>query len=385
MVVLTLHRDEPLSTDEIRLLPTGCYPVMALGDVVARAELALPTAHIARFAADMARAIPDADFVAEERPSARAVALVSAAELDDPYWAYTPPLTFRADPPGAASLAEGPGRPSLSAARHEEDEPAPEVQQMMPETPQSLDFVDLVNLAQRHHTVDPEPAPEPPPAPAHAEVEVRESMSLSDLVSRLRDQAPAAPKARVEPVGEVRTGSAGVPQHILDMLQSIRAQEAEEGRSLLPVEGVEPEPIRPAVPQPGPGAVVAAAEPVQDGFWGRVASGDLEGAEALVRAEGLDEGEQQRIISLLVASDAAQVVLGLRVSRLVSLPGAGRVARRLLHHPEPEVRRELARTLGALRDEDGEADLTILSRDRDISVSDVARAALRRLQKGSRF
>ena len=48
MVVLTLHRDEPLSTDEITLLPSGCYPVFGQGDVVARAELSLPTAHIAR-------------------------------------------------------------------------------------------------------------------------------------------------------------------------------------------------------------------------------------------------------------------------------------------------------------------------------------------------
>ena len=70
MIVLTLHRDSPLSRDEIEALPPGCYPIMSSHDVIARAELDLPPAHMVRFAVEMARAVPDAALEAQEQPTA---------------------------------------------------------------------------------------------------------------------------------------------------------------------------------------------------------------------------------------------------------------------------------------------------------------------------
>ena len=385
MVVLTLHRDHPLSTEEIRSLPAGCYPVLGQGDVIARAELALPIAHVARFSAALARAVPDADFAAEDRPTARATALLEAGELDDPYWAYTPPLSFRVDPPGAADLAERPGEPDPERAIS--PAPAPEVQQILPETPDSIDFAELVARSRAAQETEPEaplsePAPPPEPEPEPEGLPV----SIAELVSRFRSDTPSP-----APVPPARgTGGGGVPQHILNMLQSIREQELHTGQSVSPVVGEgEAIPVEAPVPvpQPGPAALPPALpeeEPARSEFWGLVERGDLEGAEARAR-DGLPGDELPRLGALFMDDDPSLVVFGLKVSRIAKWGAGARLARRLLHHPDADVRKALPRTLVVLGGDDVEADLAVLSRDTDLSVSDAARAALRRMQRRSRF
>ena len=92
MIVLTLHRDIPLSPDERAELPSGCYPVLSTGDAVARAELDLPVAHMIRFAVEMARAVPDADLEAEERSTTAGGVVLQAGALTDPFRTWMPAL-----------------------------------------------------------------------------------------------------------------------------------------------------------------------------------------------------------------------------------------------------------------------------------------------------
>lgn len=412
MVVLTLHRDTPLSTEEIRLLPPGCYPVLGAGDTVARANLSLPIAHIARYAAELARTIPDADFVAEERPTVRGGRLLEAGVLDEPYWAYTPPLSFRTEPPGAATLAEGPGTvdPRSPLAGAEEEAP-PEPPQTLPDTPQTIDFASLVAIAKNagriNASVDPGVADE-------------RKLDLSAMFAQAAPEPPVVPEAVPSP-----PGGAQVPSQIMDMFRSIRSQEAHEGVPVLKVDGhqnptapaappkpvpvgvehtvrrpmslsdlvarmqasaaPEPEPAAsaPQPPEPGPESSVSAPE--ISAFWERVQAGDVEGAEATVRADGLAQADHGHLASLFAAEEPELVALGLRVSRATAWPEAARLSRRLLYHTAPAVRVEVARTLAALSGLDAEADLVVLSRDMDRTVSNAASTALRRLKKRSRF
>jgi hypothetical protein len=464
MVVLTLHRDEPLSTDEISLLPPGCYPVFAKGDVVARAELSLPTAHTARFAAEMARAIPDADFVAEERPTAYGVALLEPGELEDPYWAHLPPMTFRIDPPGAATLAEGSGAVDQDSPLRTAEHTVTQDQQMSPEPMGDTDFESLARLVrQQDHnrntttvaqtpptmermsldrlvqkmqasgvvgaaprSIADEPAPqpsEPPPAMERMSLDTlvqqmrasgvvgeasepapvadepapqpsepppaMERMSLDRLVQQMRAsgvvvEAPASASASASASEAGADLGEQVPSAIMKMFQSIRQQEKRTGQSLSIAGGGghSSPPARSAAPRVAAADVSAPAEP---GFWDHVSSGALEKAEEAARREGAALPEKDRLVTLLMNGDPAHVVLGLRVSKSARWGAAGRLLGRLVHHPDSEVRRELAQALRVLAPPDAEADLVILTRDSELSVSDAAQAALRRMKKRSRF
>jgi len=122
MIVLTLHRDIPLSPDERAGLPSGCYPVLSTGDVVARAELDLPAAHMVRFAVEMARAIPDADLEAEERTAAAGGMVLQAGALTDPFRTWMPAL-LRTRLPSAAALSSVSGTPRIDPGRIPEAPP----------------------------------------------------------------------------------------------------------------------------------------------------------------------------------------------------------------------------------------------------------------------
>ena len=212
-----------------------------------------------------------------------------------------------------------------------------------------------------------------------------ERMSLDRLVQQMRARGVAG--AAGVPVSSSSSGAdlrGKVPSKILEMFQSIRQQEKHTGQSLNIVGdgGHSSPPARPAVPRVAAADVSAPAEP---GFWDHVSSGALEKAEEAARREGGALPEKDRLATLLMDKDPARVVLGLRVSKAAQWGAAGRLLGRLVHHPSSEVRRELAQALRVLAPLDAEADLVILTRDSELSVSDAAQAALRRMKKRSRF
>ncbi len=63
---LQLRRGRPLDMGEIGRLPNGCVAVSGDGDLIARAQVQLPTSQLVALAVAMARAIPDSRFEVED-------------------------------------------------------------------------------------------------------------------------------------------------------------------------------------------------------------------------------------------------------------------------------------------------------------------------------
>ena len=347
MVVLTLHRDEPLSTEEIAALPPGCFPVMSDSDVIARAELSLPTAHVARIAADMARAVPDAGLSAEERPTAEAVALLEAGALEDPWYAWTPPLPFRRPMANAHDLATAPAAAPTPTPSPPAPAPEPVTTAGGLVERRDLSFGDLVAQADEAAEGDwpsppqewlPQRRPDPPPAdqggwptpPRREDFEVGpapelpsagaaaggQEMSLEELMARLSGGAPGAgdaapapmpPTASPPPMGG-EGGGAGPSEGMMALLR--RMQEMNERDGGFPTPPSEPgvwdtderppeesppgstkefdHPVMEAEPEAAPGPqIMPAAEPAAEPVG--VSAQELDPAWAMLASGEVEE------------------------------------------------------------------------------------------------
>lgn len=85
MPILELRRSSPLSAAEIARLPDRCRAVPEPADdhVVARAEVDLPTAELARFAFALGQAVPDAELAVTEPPAQVDTPAEDTGEADD--------------------------------------------------------------------------------------------------------------------------------------------------------------------------------------------------------------------------------------------------------------------------------------------------------------
>jgi hypothetical protein len=320
MIVLTLHRDEPLSREERAELPPGCYPVMSTDDVIARAELDLPVAHMIRFAVEMARAVPDADLEAQERPSASGGAVLRAGALTDPYRTWMPAL-LRLRLPSAAALSTMPVTPVIDPgaipAPPEESEPA--------EPPASR-----------------EPVPEPP-------------------VTGIPTRAIAAPE---------------MPPELASFMDTLLSAPVVKtgGTTSTPAPPAPPTPLTP----PAPDAPASGPDP-----WALLRRGKIKEAEEAFAGHTLDEAGRERVRELLSSSEPASVARGCRISRITGWKASTAMIGRVLYSNDPAVRMEAVRALGVLAGSSMEPALHMLRRDAAPDVRHAAQRAISQIQRRS--
>lgn len=330
MIVLTLHRDVPLSREERAELPPGCYPVLSTGDVIARAELDLPVAHMVRFAVEMARAIPSADLEAEERPDAAGGAVLRAGALTDPFRTWMPAL-LRTRLPSAAALSTVPGTPRIDPGAIPEAPPE--------EPPERVPLLS-------------EPAAEPVP--------------------------PAAPPPGI-PTRAVAAPS--MPPELASFMDTLLSAPA------VSTGGPTPAPPTPAPPKPTPAAPPAptiptpVAAPSGPDPWALLKRGKREAAEAAFKGHRLDDDGRQQVRELLASDSPEKVALGCRISRLTKWKSASAMIGRVLYRDEPGVRMEAVRALGVLAGSGMEPALHMLLRDAEPDVRRAAQRAINQIQR----
>ncbi len=327
MIVLTLHRDVPLSREERAELPPGCYPVLSTGDVIARAELDLPVAHMVRFAVEMARAIPSADLEAEERPDAAGGAVLRAGALTDPFRTWMPAL-LRARLPSAAALSTMPGTPRIDPGA---------IPEAPPEEPERVPLLS-------------EPVPAPPPTPP----------------TGIPTRAVAAPSMPPELASFMDT--------LLSAPAVSTGGPAPEPAPPTPVARPAPAPAAPTIPTP-------VAAPSGPDPWALLKRGKREAAEAAFKVHRLDDNGRQQVRELLSSGAPEEVALGCRISRLTKWKSASAMIGRVLYRDDPKVRMEAVRALGVLAGSGMEPALHMLLRDAEPDVRRAAQRAINQIQR----
>lgn len=338
MIVLTLHRDSPLSRAEIEALPPGCYPVLSGHDVIARAELDLPPAHMIRFAVEMARAIPDAHLEAQEQASAEGGAVLRAASLTDPFRTWMPAL-FRSRLPSAAALS-------------------------------SMDVTPIVDPgASRTRTAEPtktaprEPLIEPPTA------------------------VPGSPSGDL-PAGAVAAPS--LPPELsafMDTLLTTSSVQTGGFASLPPSSdpersaSSEPQATPPAPPVASPSRSEEQAKPAGPDPWVLLESGKIPAAREAFKGHTLDIPGQQKVREMLISSTPSEIAQGCWISRLTRWKAASPLLNRVLFSGEASVRAEAIRALGALSGPSIEPSLHMLLRDSVPEVRLAAQRAILQIQR----
>lgn len=319
MIVLTLHRDTPLSREERLELPPGCYPVLSTSDVIARAELDLPIAHMVRFAVEMARAIPSADLESEERPTMAGGAVLRAGALTDPFRTWMPAL-LRTRIPSAAALSTMPVTPVIDPGR----------------------FLEA-----------------PPPEPAEPE----RVPLLSEPI------APAKPERGI-PTRAIAAPS--MPPELASFMKTLLSTpEVRTGGA------ASTSPVSPA-PAPVPEPLIPAAGPDP---WALLKRGKREEAESAFKGHPLDEDGRQRVRELLSSDEPAQVALGCRISRLTKWTSASAMIGRVLYRDESMIRLEAVRALGVLAGSGMEPALHMLLRDAEPDVRRAAQRSINQIHR----
>ena len=340
MIVLTLHRDTPLSRDEIDMLPSGCYPVLSTSDVIARAELDLPPAHAVRFAVEMVRSIPGADLEATERPSAEAGALLHAGALTDPYRTWMPAL-YRKRLPTAATLTTMAVSPVI-------------VPNIPDAPPEAL------------------PAPLPVPEP---------SLSASPpLLS-----APTEPESLPPGIPTRAVSASSLPPELASFMDTLLSTPASSlsGAPAPPL----PTPPVPMVPMVPTAAVVPASLPaVLEGPdpWALLKRGQVDDAKDAFKGYNLDEAEREKVRALLTSPKPLEIARGCWISRITRWKSSSSMINRVLYHNDPRVRLEAVRALGIIAGPAAEPALHMLLRDSDPDVRNTAQRVLNRLHRRGR-